>query len=242
MFVPVAVPGVTTETPTKTDNSPIGQIRNRLHDFSPMKHNELPKTTRTPGTMEADILDTMDYNATLELTGYFVATTVLLWMPIVPADVRAAIATGKPDWIWIPNNAHLAGLNMFHMLVSYFSKGERQMEQFHVPGPNGSNSKLVANGTRIGMNGSIRNFLRTRTIVTSIEDMLGLVLGSCNRAGTVEVDVWLAMLHNAAQVWIRFALPWRSTAPPPAVDMTNVWGSRVAAMTNNMATVLYGQV
>ncbi|KAJ1944172.1 hypothetical protein FBU59_002675 [Linderina macrospora] len=242
VFVPVAVPGVKSESQNRTERNPIDQLRHRIHDFSPMRHNESQKTARAVGTMDRDILDVMDFSILQDLTGYFVDTAVLLWLPIVPMDVRTAIMTGKPSWTWIPNESHLAGLNMFNMLVGYFAKGERQMELFLLPGTEGSNIRQVANQAQIDMNGRLRSVLRVRCMITGIEDMLGLVLGSCARSGSIDVGVWLGMLHHAAQIWIRFALPWRSSAQLSMADTANMWVSRLGVMAKNLQVILYVQM
>ncbi|KAJ2307762.1 hypothetical protein IWW54_004287, partial [Coemansia sp. RSA 2705] len=146
------------------------------------------------------------------------------WLPAIPVKVVAAArmpdaALDKGDWMWVPGSAQLSALHLFHALVGYVAKGERQMERYHLAGDAGCNSEgpdaavseRETHAKRINMNGTVRDTLRARNLTTAIGDTLGLVLTSCARAGVSDSEIWIPFLDVTASIWIRYVMPWLSS-------------------------------
>ncbi|KAJ2648864.1 hypothetical protein GGH99_007838, partial [Coemansia sp. RSA 1285] len=209
-FLPVAIPELSLSTGEElsNDHSAITQIRSRLHEFSPKKTlggNPVKREqSRRPGIPCADILDVLTYSHSLELASFFASCVSLLWLPAIPSDVREAALRqvaedGAAICVWIPTVSHLASLNLFHAVVGYIAKGERQLERFHLTGAVSPNSPVGRSATskktdvdsyekRISMNGTIRDTLRTRCFTVPIADTLGTALSSCGHAGVADTD------------------------------------------------------
>ncbi|KAJ1827789.1 hypothetical protein LPJ73_008699, partial [Coemansia sp. RSA 2703] len=255
-FLPVCVPDkqLNSQGEIVSDHNPIKQIRSRLHDMSPRKpysvQQEIPLDSRKPGNPDVDLLDACEYNHALGLATYFTSCATLLWLPVISKDLWASIsaATKKDsskfasesasvqEWVWIPSFSHLAALELFHSVIKYLAKGERQMERYHLTGiipevspvsgfqvtghriPTSSAGAhyVEAFEKRISMSGTIRDTLRMRCLSSPIADTLGLVLASCRRAGLTDTDIWVPFLSATAGIWIRYIMPWRSshTATP----------------------------
>ncbi|KAJ2082836.1 hypothetical protein H4R24_001294 [Coemansia sp. RSA 988] len=217
-------------------------------------------SARRPGTVYTDLLDVCDYGRSLELANFFVSCVALLWLPTIPMDILASVRTTQntghaplsvpgsqatsprvlhdtihdtSNWVWIPNASQLAALNLFHILVGYLAKGERQMERYHLTGeastlartgeysPAGHRTadaretlaarEIEAYDKRIGMNGTIRDTLRAHCLSAAVSDTLGLVLASCGRAGFLDSEIWISFLDATASIWIRYIMPWRGS-------------------------------
>ncbi|KAJ2797634.1 hypothetical protein H4R21_004241, partial [Coemansia helicoidea] len=282
-FVPVAVPEryATERSEPATEHSPMKNIRDRLHDFSPRKTPAAAPSdrdnARRPGSADTDLLDSCDYGQSLGLASFFASCATLLWLPAVPRDVlasaRAALqsGSGKPDgaasWLWIPSASQLPALHLFHMLVGHLARGERQMERYHLMGPSaaaaGASPDAARSGEyagggqgmatreteayekRIGMNGTIRDTLRTHCLTTAVADTLGLVLGSCGQAGLMDSEIWIPFVDVTTSIWLRYAMPWRGSRTEPAhsgsaADLPPLWRWRVPLMMKGLPAVLYG--
>ncbi|KAJ2798936.1 hypothetical protein H4R20_004636, partial [Coemansia guatemalensis] len=217
-------------------------------------------SARKPGTVHTDSLDVCDYGRSLELANFFVSCAALLWLPTIPMDILASVratqssahaplsepgsqatsprvshdaARETTNWVWIPNASQLVALHLFHILVGYLAKGERQMERFHLTGEassstpsgdyspagrrtTGAGEKLAVQeiekyGNRLELNGTIRNTLRARCLSTAVADTLGLVLASCGQAGFLDSEIWISFLDATASIWIRYIMPWRGS-------------------------------
>ncbi|KAI8325824.1 hypothetical protein GQ54DRAFT_308048 [Martensiomyces pterosporus] len=185
-----------------------------------------------------------------------------------PRDARPVQTkpTEASSWVWIPSSSHLSALNLFHLFVAYIAKGERQMERFHLTGamaPPATGSgrsgragavdekEYEAYEKRVGMNGTIRNTLRSRSLTRPIADTLAMVLASCGRTGSADTDIWIPFLDVMASIWIRYTMPWRgSKNDAPGVDarggasssdISPIWQSRIPLMVKGLPPVLYGQ-
>lgn len=268
-FLPVAIPEVSSSTTTDSSSdasisnngtttpfsppgrSPINQLRNRLHDLTPTKSTVSTQhvPTKKPGTVESDLLDVCNYNMALEVANFFGFCAAFLWLPAIPSDIRNASLLPekqqKQQWLWIPCFSHLAALSLFHLVVGYLAKGERQMERHHISAANSAE----AYEKRIGMNSTIRETLRVRCFTTPLADTLGLMLASCGeRASSLtDTDVWIPFLDAAASVWIRYVLPWRGGSNKVMVDQPNgdsslpaVWQARIPLMVQGIGSALYG--
>ncbi|KAJ1737610.1 hypothetical protein LPJ72_000307 [Coemansia sp. Benny D160-2] len=267
-FLPVAIPELSLSTGEElpNDHSAITQIRSRLHEFSPKKTlggNPVKREqSRRPGIPCADILDVLTYSHSLELASFFASCVSLLWLPAIPSDVREAALRqvaedGAAICVWIPTVSHLASLNLFHAVVGYIAKGERQLERFHLTGAVSPNSPVGRSATgkktdvdsyekRISMNGTIRDTLRTRCFTVPIADTLGTALSSCGHAGVADTDVWIPFLDTMVSIWIRYIMPWRGSktepsAPAASADISQVWRSRIPLIVKGIPSVLYNQ-
>ncbi|KAJ2304557.1 hypothetical protein IWW55_002368, partial [Coemansia sp. RSA 2706] len=234
-------------------------IRDRLHDLSHAKalSGATDQHYRKPGTIDVDLLDRCDYNQALELASFFVACAVVQWLPAIPVKVVAAArmpdaALDKGDWMWVPGSAQLSALHLFHALVGYVAKGERQMERYHLAGDAGCNSEgpdaavseRETHAKRINMNGTVRDTLRARNLTAAIGDTLGLVLTSCARAGVSDSEIWIPFLDVTASIWIRYVMPWRGAKGEPvsnAAEISSLWQSRIPLMMKGLSPALYGQ-
>ncbi|KAJ2517824.1 hypothetical protein GGI11_003045 [Coemansia sp. RSA 2049] len=267
-FLPVAIPELSLSTGEElsNDHSAITQIRSRLHEFSPKKTlggNPVKREqSRRPGIPCADILDVLTYSHSLELASFFASCVSLLWLPAIPSDVQEAALRqvaedGAATCVWIPTVSHLASLNLFHAVVGYIAKGERQLERFHLTGAVSPNSPVGRSATskktdvdsyekRISMNGTIRDTLRTRCFTVPIADTLGTALSSCGHAGVADTDVWIPFLDTMVSIWIRYIMPWRGSkaepsAPAASTDISQVWRSRIPLIVKGIPSVLYNQ-
>ncbi|KAJ2595443.1 hypothetical protein H4R99_005353 [Coemansia sp. RSA 1722] len=283
-FLPVCVPEkqLNANGEIVSDNNPMKQIRSRLHDLSPRKSYSGQSTSqsesRKPGTSDVDLLDACEYGQALDLAVYFSSCVSLLWLPVISRDLRSLIrnavlkspsdfSNDASGWVWIPSFSHLSALNLFHLVVGYLAKGERQMERYHltgtipeaspvagtisssgnlVAGSNASAQYIEAFEKRISMSGTIRDTLRTRCLTLPLADTLGLVLASCGRAGVSDTDIWIPFLDVTAGIWIRYIMPWRgSKTATPGGSTTNelspVWQARIPLMVKGISPVLYGQ-
>ncbi|KAJ1733054.1 hypothetical protein LPJ61_001747 [Coemansia biformis] len=289
-FMPVAVPErlVAERSGPATERSPMRHIRDRLHDFSPRKGAGVAPderdNERRPGTTDTDILDGCDYVQSLGLASFFVSCAALLWLPVVPMDVLAAVRStlqsadsarrehgGGPDgvgsWVWIPSPSQLSALHLFHLLVGYLAKGERQLERYHLagsaaphdgghagPGREAGGSDMAACGSeaydkRIGMNGTVRDTLRTHCLNVAVADALGLVLASCGQAGFLDSDIWIPFLDVTTSIWLRYAMPWRGARTEAVrggaqegggAEISPLWRSRIPLMMKCLPPALYG--
>ncbi|KAJ2667000.1 hypothetical protein IW148_000419 [Coemansia sp. RSA 1199] len=254
-FMPVAVPEKLPVRSDSGDRSPIKHIRERLHELSPSKvlsggeHRD-----RRPGTIDADLLDLCDYNQALELSSFFAACAVVQWLPAVPTNVLASTSkpntVGKDEWAWMPKPSQLSALHLFHLLVGYVAKGERQMERYHLTGETGcigdgpAASEIDAYAKRISMNGTVRDTLRARTLTSAVCDTLGLVLASCSCAGISDSEIWIPFLDVTVSIWIRYIMPWRGSKADPvsaSADISPLWQSRIPLMMKGLPPALYGQ-
>ncbi|KAJ1809406.1 hypothetical protein LPJ75_004392, partial [Coemansia sp. RSA 2598] len=283
-FLPVCVPEkqLNANGEIVSDSNPMKQIRSRLHDLSPRKSytgqsTGQAETARKPGTTDVDLLDACEYGQALDLATYFSTCVSFLWLPVISRDLRSliksAVQRGPGDlsgdasgWVWIPSFSHLSALNLFHLVVGYLAKGDRQMERYHltgaipeaspavegmgsaspVAGSNASAQYIEAFEKRIGMSGTIRDTLRARCLTVPLADTLGLVLASCGRAGVSDTDIWIPFLDVTAAIWIRYIMPWRGsrTASPggsTASELSPVWQARIPLMVKGISPVLYGQ-
>ncbi|KAJ2630225.1 hypothetical protein H4R22_002816 [Coemansia sp. RSA 1290] len=225
-LLPVAVP----DRPSaggaeKADRSPIKQIRERLHDLGPAR--EEPDMQRA-----LDLLDVCEFEQAAELAGFVAASAAVLWLPAVPPSVLASIRNGSSDgWLWTPRASQLPGLRLFFLVVSHMARGERQLERHHLSGSS-------ENGRRVEMNGTLRDMLRSQCFNAAVCDMLGLAL-----LGAADAELWVPALDLAVSIWLRYALPWRSSAEPaPAMrgEISAIWQSRVPLMLKGMSASLYG--
>ncbi|KAJ1648249.1 hypothetical protein LPJ64_000405 [Coemansia asiatica] len=287
-FLPVCVPEkqLNANGEIVSESNPMKQIRSRLHDLSPRKsYSGQPSASQTesrkPGTTDVDLLDACEYSQALDLAIYFSSCVTLLWLPVISKDLRSlirnAVQKGPSDfssdasgWVWIPSFSHLSALNLFHLVVGYLAKGDRQMERYHlagtmpeaspvtggsssiigsdslVAGSNASAQYIEAFEKRIGMSGTIRDTLRSRCLTVPLADTLGLVLASCGRAGVSDTDIWIPFVDVTAAIWIRYIMPWRgskTTSPggSAANELSPVWQARIPLMVKGISPVLYGQ-
>ncbi|PIA18700.1 hypothetical protein COEREDRAFT_100860 [Coemansia reversa NRRL 1564] len=304
-FMPAAVPErlLAVRNDMAIERSPMKHIRERLHDFSPIKGHEgamdQRDSTRKPGTVYTDLLDVCDYEQSLELANFFVSCAAFLWLPTIPVDILASVraaqsvknaplsepgsqvtsprvshdaARDTSNWVWIPNASQLAALHLFHILVGYLAKGERQMERYHLTGEASTSMSLgnyspascktmgagetlaareiEAYDKRIGMNGTIRDTLRSRSLSTAVADTLGLVLASCGRTGFLDSEIWISFLDATASIWIRYIMPWRGSRTEASLasmrdgstaEISPLWQSRIPLMIKGISSVLYGQ-
>ncbi|KAJ2725007.1 hypothetical protein GGI07_001576 [Coemansia sp. Benny D115] len=293
-FLPVSVPEKHSNIlgDPRGDRSQIGQIRSRLHELSPKKPQttlqEDPVDARKPGITDVDLLDSCEYAQTLDLAGYYISCVVMLWLPTITRDLKASIrSTGQKGvnentsfgelsmgladssggWVWIPSYSHLYALNLFHMVVGYVAKGERQMERYHlngvIPGfsPLGTSDQTTGHRManvpeqyaaafekRMELSGTLRDTLRMRYLNVPIADTLGLVLACCGCANITDSEVWVPFLDVTASVWIRYIMPWRgSRTDSPgnsgnsSEELSLAWQSRIPLMVKGLSPVLYGQ-
>ncbi|KAJ2535919.1 hypothetical protein IWW43_001274 [Coemansia sp. RSA 1935] len=252
-FMPVAVPEPPSVRNDTGERSPIKHIRERLHELSPSKVLSGGEH-RKPGTIDADLLDLCDYSQALELSSFFASCAVVQWLPVVPPSVLASTSkpntAGKDECVWMPKPSQLSALHLFHLLVGYVAKGERQMERYHLTGETGhmgderAASEIDAYAKRISMNGTVRDTLRARTLTSAVCDTLGLVLASCSCAGISDSEIWIPFLDVTVSIWIRYIMPWRGSKADPvsaSADISPVWQSRIPLMMKGMPPALYGQ-
>ncbi|KAJ2358200.1 hypothetical protein IWW50_003690 [Coemansia erecta] len=260
-FMPVAVPEKLppVRSDPNADRSPMKHIRERLHDLSPAKvlSGAADHRDRRPGAIDTDLLDMCEYTQALELASFFVACAVVQWVPAVPMNVLAAVrkpsaTSGKDEWVWMPKPSQLSALHLFHVLVGYMAKGERQMERYHLTGdtghigegPGAAASEIDAYTKRVSMNGTVRDTLRARILTAAVGDTLGLVLASCARTDVSDSEIWIPFLDVTVSVWIRYVMPWRGSKADPAsasADISPLWQSRIPLMMKGLPPALYGQ-
>ncbi|KAJ2454988.1 hypothetical protein EV183_001092 [Coemansia sp. RSA 2336] len=221
VFLPVAVP----ERPAasgadKAERSPIKQIRERLHDLGPAR--EEPEAQRP-----VDLLDMCEFEQASQLAGFVAASAVALWLPAVPPAALSARAAN--DWLWTPRASQLPGLRLFFLVVSQLARGERQLERHHLSGS-------TENARRVEMNGTLRDMLRSRCFNAAVCDLLAMAL-----LGAADAELWVPALDVAVSIWLRYALPWRSSAEPASRGgISAIWQSRVPLMLKGMSPALYG--
>ncbi|KAJ1961452.1 hypothetical protein GGI12_003240 [Dipsacomyces acuminosporus] len=162
-----------------------------------------------------------------------------------PAQAKSAEAS---SWVWIPSASHISALDLFHLIVAYIAKGERQMERFHLTNsiPVGRNGRSQAGGSR--------EYESIEKRISMNADTLAMVLASCGRTSSADTDIWIPFLDITASIWIRYIMPWRGSkidmpgtdgstllSSPSSSDLSPVWQSRILLIVRGLSPVLYGQ-
>ncbi|KAJ2043524.1 hypothetical protein IW146_007300 [Coemansia sp. RSA 922] len=207
----------------------ISDAEHAPREQSPRRRSLLLGTQHGSGQRTApvstDLLDICEQAQAIELAEYFAFCAGLAWLP-----GGADLAT------WEPSLGHVAGLNLFHGVIHYMSKGERQLEQTKAGGPKRA---------RMEMNATVRKAVRRR-LTGPLINALALVLAAGKRPGVVDSsEMWLPFFAQAVRTWARYAMPWYNLGTevlPIATELSEVWKLRMKLVVWEVGAPMYAPV